>query len=627
MKPVRTCKALLLAAVVAIGGISPAFAAVDDSTLDAAVKDTAKYVYEAVQDPQVGSIGGEWAVLGLARSGYDVPGSYYQKYYNAVEDYVKNCKGVLHDKKYTEYSRVIVALSAIGKDAANVAGYDLTRALGDYDKTIWQGMNGPIWALIALDSNNYAMPENEGAETQATRQMYVDRILECQLADGGFASWGTANSESVVQMIVALCELDISLEDSRFVKNGNTMLDNLMTDYQKGAGFLHTKDGSGSNQMATEQGFYALVAAQRARQDRNSLYRMGDAIQTGGRTAAPDPAAGLPGKHADVKKMPVTAAGKTFDDVKPHENQAAIEALASRGIINGKTGASFDPDGSITRAEFATIVVNTLGLTAGADSPFADAAATAWYAPYIGTAYRYGIVSGTSATAFAPSGTITRQEAAAMVARAAEGGMSAGEKVAAATETASGSSAGAEQGSESYSETPGMAIDPKTGKDKYMTDPVPEGKPIPVEPQDAVITDQALTCTLSLRCDTILDNIEWLNPKKVELVPDDGVIFPATQVTFYEGESVFHVLQREMKKAKIHMEFTNTRMYNSAYIEGIHNLYEFDCGELSGWMYKVNGWFPNYGCSRYQIKDGDVVEWVYTCDLGVDVGGYSSTGN
>lgn len=209
----------------------------------------------------------------------------------------------------------------------------------------------------------------------------------------------------------------------------------------------------------------------------------------------------------------------------------------------------------------------------------------------------------------------------------AEGGMSAGEKVAAAAEIAGGSSAGVEQGSESYSEAHGMAIDPKTGKDKYMTDPVPEGKPIPVEPQDAVITNQALTCTLSVRCDTILDNIEWLNPEKVELVPDDGVIFPTAQVTFYEGESVFHVLQREMKKAKIHMEFTNTPMYNSAYIEGIHNLYEFDCGELSGWMYKVNGWFPNYGCSRYQIKDGDVVEWVYTCDLGVDVGGYSSTGN
>ncbi len=178
----------------------------------------------------------------------------------------------------------------------------------------------------------------------------------------------------------------------------------------------------------------------------------------------------------------------------------------------------------------------------------------------------------------------------------------------------------------SETEANGMEINPETGKDKYLTDPVPEGKPLPVEPQDVEFSDVTHTCTLSVRCDTILDNMDWLDPEKVELVPEDGVIFPTTTVTFYEGESVFNVLQREMRKAGIHMEFEDTPMYNSAYIEGINNLYEFDCGELSGWMYKVNGWFPNYGCSRYQLKEGDVIEWVYTCDLGVDVGGFYSTG-
>jgi hypothetical protein len=168
---------------------------------------------------------------------------------------------------------------------------------------------------------------------------------------------------------------------------------------------------------------------------------------------------------------------------------------------------------------------------------------------------------------------------------------------------------------------PDMAVDPETGKDKYLTDPVPEGKPRPVEPQDATIGDGEYTCTLTVRCDTILDNMDWLDVEKHELVPPDGVIFPETAVTFYEGESVFNVLQREMKRARIHMEFMNTPIYNSAYIEGIDNLYEFDVGELSGWMYSVNGWFPNYGCSRYPLKDGDIVEWVYTCDLGADVGG------
>ena len=172
-----------------------------------------------------------------------------------------------------------------------------------------------------------------------------------------------------------------------------------------------------------------------------------------------------------------------------------------------------------------------------------------------------------------------------------------------------------------------MEIDPSTGKDQYLTDPVPEGKPLPIEPQDAVITDQAFTCTLSVRCDTILQNISWLDPKKTDLVPADGVIFAEKEVTFYEGESVFNVLLREMKRNKIHMEFENTPIYNSAYIEGINNLYEFDCGELSGWMYRVNGWFPNYGCSRYQLKPGDNIEWVYTCDLGADVGGAYSTKN
>ncbi len=166
-----------------------------------------------------------------------------------------------------------------------------------------------------------------------------------------------------------------------------------------------------------------------------------------------------------------------------------------------------------------------------------------------------------------------------------------------------------------------MQIDPETGKDKYQTDPVPSGMPLPVEPEEAVIGEQEYTCTLSISCASILDNMELCDPEKRELVPEDGWILEPTQVTFYEGESVFHVLRRVCKQMKIHMEFENTPIYNSAYIEGISNLYEFDVGELSGWMYQVNGWFPNYGCSRYQLKDGDVIRWVYTCDLGYDVGG------
>ncbi|OAB43913.1 DUF4430 domain-containing protein [Paenibacillus antarcticus] len=164
-------------------------------------------------------------------------------------------------------------------------------------------------------------------------------------------------------------------------------------------------------------------------------------------------------------------------------------------------------------------------------------------------------------------------------------------------------------------------------KDMYLTDPVPKGKPKPVEWQDATINKkEELTVTLSVSAKTILSNMDIFNKDKLEVLPADGIIYKKQKVTFYEGESVFDVLLREMKKNKIHMEFSMTPIYNSNYIEGINNLYEFDCGELSGWMYKVNGWFPNYGSSRYVLKDGDVVDWVYTCDLGRDVGGDMGAG-
>ena len=111
----------------------------------------------------------------------------------------------------------------------------------------------------------------------------------------------------------------------------------------------------------------------------------------------------------------------------------------------------------------------------------------------------------------------------------------------------------------------------------------------------------ALRCTVTIECSTVLEHMDALNPGK-------------------EGDTVFDVLQRVCRAQGIHMESTWTPAYNSAYIEGIGNLYEFDCGELSGWMYSVNGVWPDYGCSGYTLHDGDTVVWSYTCDLGRDVG-------
>lgn len=129
------------------------------------------------------------------------------------------------------------------------------------------------------------------------------------------------------------------------------------------------------------------------------------------------------------------------------------------------------------------------------------------------------------------------------------------------------------------------------------------------------------SCTIEIRCDTILNNMGALTSGKEGYVPSNGVILRTTTVGFNEGETVFDVLNRICKERGIQIEYSYTPVYGSYYIEGINNLYEFDCGSQSGWMYKVNGWFPNYGCSSYKLKDEDSIVWAYTCNgLGKDLG-------
>ena len=465
MRRIKRISAWILALAILLTLPVPALAA---SSVQSEMQGSAAFMVSAVKAPEVGSIGGEWAIIGLARSGYSVPADYYDEYYTRVEKYVKNCNGVLHERKYTEYSRVVLALTAIGRDPSKVAGYNLLTPLGDFDKTIWQGLNGPIWALIALDSGNYEIPKNPAAKTQATRQLYIDEILNNQMKDGGwsltgtgdsdvditamalqalakyqdqkavktatdkaltylsnvqdskggFASWGTTNVESVAQVVVAFCELGMDLNDSRFVKNGHGLVENLLSFRQSNGGFYHVMDGSdGNNQMSAEQGFYALVAIDRAENGKNSLYRMGDVTKntskpnTNINKSKADPSVNVPG---------VTAPGTTFSDIKNHANKAAIEELASRGIINGMGKGTFAPNKTMTRAEFAAIVTRALGLPAKDTKAFTDVPSSKWYAGYIGTANSSGIVNGAGSGKFNPDGTITRQEAAAMVARAAK---------------------------------------------------------------------------------------------------------------------------------------------------------------------------------------------------------------
>lgn len=319
MKRVFSCFIIFVLILAQTGPVS---AAADDSEIDEILSVSAKYLSARIPNPSFGSVGGEWAVFGLSRSESPVPDNYYEDYYARIEEYIQSKNGVLHEKKYTEYSRLVIALTAIGKNPTDVSGYNLLTPLGDYEKVIYQGINGPIWALIALDCGNYKMPSNPNAAVQATRNMYIDKILASQNSDGGFSlsaggesepditamaltalakyrhmsrvenavdkalsylskiqtedggfkSFGVSNSESTAQVIVALCSLGISVNDPRFVKNGNTVSDNLLSFRLENGAFMHVKEGGTENQMSTEQCFYALTAVNRALKGQSALY-------------------------------------------------------------------------------------------------------------------------------------------------------------------------------------------------------------------------------------------------------------------------------------------------------------------------------------------------------------------
>ena len=132
--------------------------------------------------------------------------------------------------------------------------------------------------------------------------------------------------------------------------------------------------------------------------------------------------------------------------------------------------------------------------------------------------------------------------------------------------------------------------------------------------------EQGNTCTIEIRCDTILNNMNQLKPEKAPYVPANGVILPRIQVNFIEGDSVFDVLQAVTYDYGIHMESINKSGFSGAYVKGIAHLDEKDCGSGSGWMYKVNGWFPNYMMPNYKLKNGAAISILYTCDYGKDVG-------
>ncbi|MCR5174994.1 MAG: bacterial Ig-like domain-containing protein, partial [Oscillospiraceae bacterium] len=351
-----------------------------------AVKAAEKYrgVYETTGDyiaslgtPVTGTVGGEWMVIGLTRSGRPLedPDAYLASAAQYIGENIDE-QGRLHRAKSSDNSRMIITLTALGQDPRNFAGHDLLAGLTDMDYVKKQGINGPTWALIALDSGNYEVPEDPSAVDPVTREKLIACLLDAQLEDGGWALSGSMadsdmtgmvlqalapyygkddavteavdraldtvsrmqnadgtfstfggdggmlpTSESISQILVALSALGIDAgKDERFAKNGVSVLDALCSFFVDGGGFRHVADGERDG-MATEQAYYALTAYYRMLEGKTALYDMTDILpETPAAPADEEPAA------ADGEKVPDAAEDEPSYEDAPTAADAAAPA-------------------------------------------------------------------------------------------------------------------------------------------------------------------------------------------------------------------------------------------------------------------------------------------------------------
>ena len=385
----RIISVLVTAVMIFTAAFQCSFAA--QVTAEEAYSSTGKTIYEnTVQNiAKESAYGSEWHILGLARSQYAGCDEIFEKYYEDVVKKIKDSKGVLSKNKYTEYSRVIVAVKAIGRNPKNTGGFDVTAKLLEKENVAIQGLNGPIWALIALNTDGYA---DSSAEFKKTAKEYISYILDAekdgggwslnssetnadvditgmaltalapyykedsrvkeaadravlwlsenQNSDGTYSSWGTVNSESCAQVTVALTSLGIDPnKDERFIKNGKSVIDGLLGFYTDG-GFKHVSTGK-LNAMATEQGYYALTAYFRFTGGKTSLYDMSD---TG--TAAP--AALAKAKLVSVKSVSKKGVKITWNKVKTAKGYQ-IKYSAKKNMKGAKTATSGSLSKKITK--------------------------------------------------------------------------------------------------------------------------------------------------------------------------------------------------------------------------------------------------------------------------------------
>ncbi|WP_152393482.1 S-layer homology domain-containing protein [Paenibacillus guangzhouensis] len=634
------------------------------------------YILNKVSKPQFGTLNGEWSVLSLARGNYPVPDGYYAYYYNNVVEKVKQLaaanNGILDPSKSTENSRVIIALASIGKNPKNVGGIDLTQGLSDYDYVVnKQGINGPVFALIALDTRNYAIPTAKAGKIQTTRNNLIGNILSKeanvntsnaggwglgskpdvditsmtiqalapyyvtqekvksavdravnwlsiqQNNEGSYTAWGSTSSESLSQVVTALSSIGIDAStDRRFIKNGHSAMEALLSFALPDGGFMHTKPVSGNppkaDGMATDQGSYALAAYDRFMKGQNRLYDMTDVTKE--TPDAPDDIEVLiPG--GDQPKVVIPTGYNNYIVNISKEDAAKDISIEIPSNTPSKTQLNLSSDGNLPGIQ---AVKGNVSLTIPKGTKVTDGDASAielmTALDAANTDLKNKITSlvpkekkleqinqavtigGAAQVAFDQHVTLTFAGMKGKDASFIQNG------VPNAIDKYSSESEGKKSGKDVFAYDRGNDLIVKT---KHFTDFVVYATSTVTNPGDGGTTPKPTKhVTLS---------VDKLTIKK-------GYVIPQTSIDLQAGDTAWTVLQRELDRRGIDYRSTWNSQYNSIYVQSIAGDGEFDHGSGSGWMYNVNGTYPNYGASLYVLKDGDKLEWRYTTDLGKDLG-------
>ncbi|RAV23452.1 DUF4430 domain-containing protein [Paenibacillus contaminans] len=632
------------------------------------------YMYDTITNPTFGTLGGEWSVLSLARGNHPVPDAYYITYYKNVVSKVKELmaknNGVLDKNRSTEHSRLILGLASFGLDPRDIAGYDITKALSDYDYILKQGINGPIFALIAMNTVNYEFPAVDDGKTQTTRDKLIDYILSkevnqgaanvggwalggtkadvdmtamalqalapyylkndkvtsatdralnwlssVQNATGGFTSYGTVNSESIAQVITALSEIGFDpSSDQRFVKNGYSAVDALLAFAAPEGGFKHILSEKKANGMATDQGTYALVSFNRMMQSENPLYDMTDAdklalpenldeikmsLPSGDKPKVNVPPSGfdysLPITEADSNKE-ITVQIPSNSNARITLNLPANSDLPMIEAVKGNVSAVIPKGAQIRNGDGSSLELLTTidGTDVALKDQVSGIVAAGTKLDSIAKAITMG---GTAGVTFDQFVTLTFTGMSGKHAAYIQNG------TAQAIAKFASDEAGMQSGKNEFAYDSGNDLIVKT---KHFTDFIAYNTSIVETPGGNGGTNPQPAKHITFSVDKATINKGYvLNPVSVELQP---------------GDTVWSVFQRELGSRSIPYEHEWNEKYDSVYVQSIAGDGEFDHGTGSGWMYNVNGTYPNFGASKYVLADGDTVQWRYTTNLGVDLG-------